>query len=136
MNRTDVLKSWADQWRTLRAWGRNLEEVTFTFKPHRRGPLGSACSVTRDAEIRETHDLADDLATILHELAHLAVPGCEQHGTRWRVAFSAAVKEVTGGVVADAEIHLIDRQARDYVKQWLTASGQAAVLRALNIKVA
>lgn len=134
ITKTDILKKWANAWINLTTWGRPLTEASFAFKPYEKGRLGCAWTIRREIEIRETGKLACDLATVLHELAHLAVPGADRHSDRWRVAFCRGAQEATGIAISDTgSIHMLDRQAESACQAWLVRSGQIAFLRALNI---
>ena len=73
MTLVDVISHWAHTWRNLAAWGAELP-ATFKIKPIRDSArvLGRAHCDKRLAEIFVTGQLAEDLSTVLHELAHLA----------------------------------------------------------------
>jgi len=135
VNRSDVLKSWAERWRGLKTWGRDLTEVKFKFVPYKGGKLGCA-SFDRTAEIRETASIYCDFATVLHELAHLATPWEKiGHGESWRKIFCAAVQEATNIVIVDSTVITeIDRQAEDACRTWFKSSGQRDFLRAMRVK--
>jgi hypothetical protein len=134
ITKTDILKKWAAQWIQLKAWGRPLEEATFTFEPYKSGRLGCAWVTRRAIEIRETGSLQRDLATVIHELAHLAAPGSEHHGDKWRAVFCRGAHEALGVAISDTGgIHMLDRQVESACHTWLVHTGQFEFLKALGV---
>lgn len=137
MTQEDVLKHWADRWCSLAAWRAPIT-MRVKFKPHKgRGRLGVAYSREGRCQVNLTGDLGHDLATVLHELAHLAAPDSEHHGDRWRELFVAAAVEAFGGSVddydTDVTLHALDEQIEHAARDWLKRSGQAAVLRSIGV---
>lgn len=136
MKQEDVVVHWANQWRSLRAWRATIPMV-ITVEPYKRGYLGKAWSHRGDAKIRLTGKLHIDLATALHELAHLAAPNSEAHGMHWRELFVAATAEALDISPDEFEVEVsyndLDRQVEDAVATWLARSGQTAVLRAIGV---
>lgn len=126
MTRSDFIRYWASVWaRDLRTWGRPLTEVNVVVK-ERRGRLGSGLArpVCREVIIRAGSDIPDGLATILHELAHVAAPGGDHHGERWRRLYTDAVCEVTGiPVCPEGTKTELERSCRDALASWWDASG-------------
>jgi RES domain-containing protein len=135
----DVLKHWADRWRSLRAWRAPIAmQLTFKLQRKNSSRAGTAWSHQGRAVVYLTGDLAYDLATALHELAHLAAPDSEHHGTHWRTLFVAAAVEACGGSADDYEIDDVeygelDAQVEDTVRTWLKQTGQAAILGAIGV---
>ncbi len=136
MTLTDVVTHWAHVWRHLTAWGAPVP-ATFTIKPYKKGRLGLAHPHVCTAEIRVTGILGEDLSTALHELAHLAAPGYEHHGDRWRDVYIRAAAEALGCDVhsfdVDVGISALDAQVREAVDRWLVRSGQLTVLTAIGV---
>lgn len=136
MKQEDVIKTWAERWRSLSAW-RAVIPMQLKFEPYKRGFVGIAHSHKGLAKIRLTGKLAHDLATVLHELAHLAAPNSEHHGEHWRKLFVAAAVEALGGPddyeIDDVNYSELDKQVEDAVRAWLKRTGQADVLRAIGV---
>jgi hypothetical protein len=137
MTLVDVISHWAYNWRNLAAWGAQLP-ATFKIVPHKgQQRLGRADCLKRTAEILVTGELAEDLATVLHELAHLAVPNYVQHEEPWREMFVAAVAEACGCDASQFDLDVVitdlDAQCRDAIAGWLVRSGQSIVLRSIGV---
>jgi len=93
----DVIQHWADRWRSLSAWRAVIPmRITVSTRKttHRSG---TAWSHEGRAVVYASGNLAYDLATVLHELAHLAAPNSEHHGEHWCKLFVAAAVEALGG---------------------------------------
>lgn len=137
MTKRDVLKSWADRWRSLAAWGAPLPMSIEILDDKGRGPLGKAWSYACSAIVYDTGHLPGNLKTILHELAHLAAPNYVQHELPWRRMFVRAACEALGARVEDFELDVdlltLNNQVEDAVKAWLDRSGQAVVLKAIGV---
>lgn len=103
MKRTEAVKIFAEQWRHLKAWGRPLLEVFIKYEDYKRGNYGICYPVERRCVIRVRADIPDSLDTVLHELAHAAVPAQEHHGAWWRKVYAQAVEEVTGRAIPAAD---------------------------------
>lgn len=137
MRTTDVIRHYADRWRTLAAWRAHLPALVAIRKmaPGQRR-MGLAHPDECRAIVYVSGDLAEDLATVIHELAHLAAPNHANHGEQWCELFIAATAEVTGleaeGFDLDVPITDLDAQVRDAIADWLARTGQAAVLRAIG----
>lgn len=136
-SQADVVKHWAHAWRSLRAWHAAIPAMRFEFEAYKgRGFVGHACNSSGRIKVRLTGRLHFDLATVLHELAHLAAPNSEHHSLAWRELFATAAAEALGMSVDDFEIDVpfseLDRQVEDAVEGWLVRSGQTAVLRAIG----
>ena len=79
---------------------------------------------------RPTHgaDMADALATVLHEYAHLAVPGREHHGPRHKVMLARAACEITGLTLDTQDVQswtypMLQRAVEDHVRVWWHEKG-------------
>lgn len=136
MKHQDVLQHWAERWRSLSAW-RAVIPMRITFKTRKtKRRSGTAWSHEGRAVVYMTTNLVYDLATVLHELAHLAAPDSEHHGPHWRALFVAAAVEALGGpddYEVDVNITELDAQVEDAVRAWLKRTGQAAVLSAIGV---
>lgn len=134
----DIVKHWTFTWRSLAAWRAPLP-MRITFKPLKRGgrSVGTAWSCQGRAVVKLTGKLAYDLATALHEMAHLAAPNSEHHGEKWRELFVAATCEALGLTSDHFETDVpyadLDGQVEDAVAAWLDRTGQASVLRAIGV---
>jgi hypothetical protein len=84
-------------WRNLEAWERPVNAVLWVARSDREESTGWANQETGEILVTAGTDEADGYATLLHELAHLAV-GWQtvQHTPRWRAAFLDAAEEVLG----------------------------------------
>ena len=137
MKLDDVIKHWANQWRSLAAWSAPIP-MQVNVKPHKgTRRVGVAWCYQGRANVYVTGNLAFDLATVLHELAHLAAPNSEHHGERWKAIFARAVAEACGVDADEFEIDVVitdlDKQAQEAIASWLMRSGQATVLRAIGV---
>lgn len=83
--------------------------------------------------------MAEDLGTVLHELAHLAAPDRAHHGAEWRALYAAGAAEALGlpmHTFDDAdEQTTLNAHVRDACRAWLVSSGQRTFLRALGVRV-
>lgn len=133
-----ILRTWAEHWRVLRAWGRPLEEVEIVFRDRIGvGSTGLAqrCgNGSRKAIIRAGSDLSDALVTILHELAHLSVLDRVGHGEAWRMCYADAVLEVTGiQISTEGPIVVVDQNAQGAIRSWWRSSGNDFAARLLGV---
>lgn len=93
----DLIRLFAENWKHLRAWGRPLVEVEIKIVDARQnGHTGYCRPAARTLTICAGRELASNLDTALHELAHCAAPADTHHGPAWREAYAMAVQEVTG----------------------------------------
>lgn len=126
--RTVAIQMIAVSWCNLRAWQPvDMRSVHVAVK-FRKGwaSTGSALvSKTHgqvDIIVRLGVDEADGLATLLHELAHVAAQrrGHEGHDGGWRDIFRAAALEVLGEEVVDGGSNLVltDRVADAFRRKW------------------
>lgn len=133
-----ILRTWAEHWRVLRAWGRPLEEVEIVFRDRDGwGSTGLAqrCgNGDRTAIVRAGSDMADALVTILHELAHLAVLDHVGHGDAWRERYAEAVLEVTGiQISTEGAIRMVDYNAQGALRSWWRTSGNEFAASLLGV---
>lgn len=138
MTPLDVIKSWAETWRSLAAWRAPLNvEITVKPQPKHVRRLGTAQARQKTAIIYAIGDLAEDLGTALHEMAHLAAPVYVAHERPWREIFVAAATEALGcnADLFDLDVTVVDLDAQVVaaVDGWLARTGQITVLRALGI---
>ncbi len=137
MTLEDVIVHWAHRWRNLSAWGRNLPS-TVKLSPHNgQRILGRAHCITGLIEVYITGSLAEDLSTVLHELAHVAAPLYNDHRDPWRKLYTSAVAEACRCDVDQFDINVavadLDDQCREAITGWLKRSGQLTVLRAIGV---
>lgn len=140
MNTVDVIKSYADSWRSLASWRVPLD-VTVAVKPmpaHHTRRLGTAFVCQRRANVYVIdHDVTGALSTLLHELAHLAAPDFTHHELPWREIYVNAVAEATKSDASlfdlDVSLDELRPQVRAAIDAWLDASGQRAVLKAIGV---
>lgn len=138
MKLDDVIAHWANTWRSLAAWGAPIP-MQVKLEPYKGTHyVGLAWCRQGRALVRVTGDLAFDLGTTLHELAHLAAPNSEHHGQRWRAIFVKGVAEACKVdphefEIEDIKVTDLDAQVRDAVAGWLVRSGQSTVLRAIGV---
>lgn len=137
MTQADVLKSWADRWRSLAAWGGQVSMLVEIKPDNGCGVLGLARPGLGHAYVKDTGDLAQGLKTILHELAHLAAPSFTHHSRRWRLLFVLGACEALDCDVEDFELDVtladLNRQVEEAVATWLDRSGQTVVLKAIGV---
>ncbi len=138
MNATTVLASYADRWRNLRAWRAPLPAVV-TIEPWRgQQVVGYAVPARCETVIRQTPRLADDLGTVLHELAHLAAPTRAGHDRAWRQLYALGAAEALAldpHTFVDAPTNqTLTSLVREACDRWLTTSGQRAFLRTLGVR--
>lgn len=118
-----VVQTYAENWRTLRAWGAPLPAAIRTEVHKGQRVLGWASPGRCATVVRCTGDLARDLATVLHELAHLAAPSREGHGAVWKTMFARAAAEALDCDVDDFDTDVaymdMDQQVIDMATVWL-----------------
>lgn len=88
----------ARRYARLKVWGRDLSHVPFKiyFDPSEKQSIGVAWVYgKRRYSIIATNDVADSHDSILHELAHIALPGVA-HCARFHALLNAAIQEVVG----------------------------------------
>jgi hypothetical protein len=127
VTRAEAIERWAANWRTLRAWRRDLSEVKVSVsnKIH-SNRLGTCWPREQRIVIYQGESFIDELGTLLHELAHAATID-QRHGERWQETFAAAVTEVTSIVVGPLAYNyrVLNIAAKDALKAWWWHSGNA-----------
>lgn len=121
----EMVKFYADKWRSLRAWCAPIP-MDVELKPHRGTyNLGLAWSGRGKLQVKITGRLSRDLATLLHEMAHLAAPDDEHHGARWKEMFIRGAAEALDADVSDFDPdvtkYAMDEQVIDMVECWLAS---------------
>jgi hypothetical protein len=130
--REHALRGYATRWATLRAWGPSLAGVAVEIIATRHARLaGCAWPLARRVEVYATGSLVEDLATVLHEYAHVAARD-GGHSARWRALFAASVREVTGlPVCPDApSAAVLDRACADALRAWWPRAPRCATCAA------
>ena len=130
MTRVENIMHWANQWRTLRAWKRDLSEVQIKIsKRINASRLGTCWSTEQRITIYQGASLVEELDTLLHELAHAATIGAH-HDARWQEVYAAAVTEVTGIVVVPVayDYHFVARAGEEALKAWWQCRRQETCL--------
>jgi hypothetical protein len=137
MTKSDIIKHWADAWRSLAAWGAPIPMSIDIRRDNGCGVLGLARPAHGTAFVKDTGDLVGNLKTALHELAHLAAPSHTHHGIAWRELFTRGAAEALGVSVynfdLDVSLEALNDQVADAVREWLERSGQTVVLRAIGV---
>lgn len=125
MSSHTTVEYYADKWRNLRAWGALLPMAIELVAHKGTVNLGLAWSRACKAKVRITGDLPRDLATLLHEMAHLAAPNSEHHGARWKEVYIRAAAEALDCSPDDFEPDVpyldLDQQVIDYATAYLEA---------------
>lgn len=126
--RAIALQFIAGSWRNLAAWRPvDMRGVRVVVKFRRRWASTGVAATSRahgqaEVIVRLGEDEADGLATLLHELAHVAAQrrGCDGHDAGWRAIFRAAAQEVVGEEIADvrANLALTDLVADAIRRKW------------------
>jgi hypothetical protein len=123
MTTHEIVERYADQWRSLVAWGAPLPMKIEVVAHKGTVNLGLAWSTLCKAKVRVTGNLARDLATLLHEMAHLAAPNSEHHGIQWKTVFARAAAEALDGDFDDFDLDVtkydMDQMVMDMVEAWL-----------------
>lgn len=131
ITREQGLRTWASRWVTLRAWGRDLSTVKIAISDHMPADrLGTRWTHQQRIAIYKGESFVGELSTLVHELAHAATIE-HSHGERWQVTYSAAVTEITGITVVPAaySFEVLNMAAKDAMRTWWQASGNAAIWR-------
>lgn len=127
ITREQGLRKWADQWRTLRAWKRDLSGVKIEISDRWWSlRLGTCWDYEQRVVIYRGDSFVDELSTILHELAHAACIG-SGHDEKWQTTFASAVTEVTNiSVVPMADSYrILNLAAKSAISTWWQLSGNA-----------
>jgi hypothetical protein len=129
ITREQGLRSWASRWRTLRAWKRDLSEVTIDIKAtQRKDRLGTCWPLKQHIVIYLGEAFIGELGTLIHELAHAATIGAH-HDEPWQTVYAAAVTEVTGIAVVPVAYNyeVLNMAAKDALRTWWRTSGNATI---------
>ena len=125
ITRTDILQKWTKDWRTLKAWRRDLSEVVVEFvdKVHPQR-LGTCWAHQQRLVVYRGPSICSELDTVLHELAHAATIG-DNHGALWQKIYSDAIQEVTRIPIPSAvhNYQLLCHAGEVAVKSWWVSSG-------------
>lgn len=93
----DELLDWAEEWRKLAVWSRPIDvPILWEAYGGNGQPLGFADYRHREIWVFVTGNKAEDMATVLHEMAHMDITPEGGHGPRWRRRFALATEIVTG----------------------------------------
>lgn len=136
ITREDVLRRWFRTWANLPAWNRDLAStVELVISPDRCATFLGLCkgqkiTIYRAVDAPRFH-ASMELSVLLHEMAHAATPTDPGHGVIWQVAFSRAVREVTGiGIPRAAENYrTLQRAAEVAFASWWRTSGNEMLLK-------
>ncbi len=125
ITRTDVLNRWTKDWRTLKAWRRDLSEVEVEYS-EKQHPLrlGTCWSHEQRLVVYRGATIQTDLDTVLHELAHAATIG-DGHGVAWQEVYSDAIQEVTKIPIPSAVVNYrnLCSAGRAAMASWWVTSG-------------
>lgn len=128
ITREQVLRKWFAEWTRLPAWGRSLAGVTLEISnQHHPERLGTCWTERQHITIyrsnRDGHNMAVELDTLIHEMAHAAT--CAAHDVRWQTCYSRAIREVTKIAIprAAANYLSIQKAGEAAVKSWWVSSG-------------
>lgn len=127
---------WADRWRTLKAWGRPLDDWKVNVRMRHKGDYSTGRCWFHGKRITVTAsvDIVDSLGTVLHEFAHAArtrradrLDVEAHHDVEWQGIYAAAVLEVTEQhiPVAVIDYKLMDEAADIAINTWWKSSGHA-----------
>lgn len=135
MTQQDAVRSWAERWRSLKAWGRVLDVKLDVRERHQGNYSTGYCRpAMQEVCVTAGSDIAEALKVVLHEYAHAAVRGDEYHGPGWQACFARAVEEVTGLVVVDGAHNYRDMNAAalDAMRTWWRRSGNEFAWRLIS----
>jgi Protein of unknown function (DUF2786) len=127
MTRAQGIKIWSDRWRFLKAWRRDLLNVTIEVSNRVNvNRLGTCWPLEQRIIIYQGASFIAELGTLLHELAHTAAIQ-HAHDERWQETFAIAVTEVTSIVVVPVAYNyrVLNEAAKDALECWWLASGNA-----------
>jgi hypothetical protein len=136
LTREQLLTKWFKEWSTLRAWKRDLFEVEVEISdkefPCR---LGTCWSHEQRLVIYRGNDIAGELDTLLHELAHAATIG-EAHGPAWQEIYAAAILEVTRTPIPTAanNYRILCAAGKAAMRAWWERSGNAFAVKLLGFR--
>lgn len=123
--------AWTERAMRLRAWGpaMHVELHVDDYQGGDRGLARTWAVGQGRIDVYADDDRADVLATVLHELAHVAVGPGVAHAPPWRWAFAAAVRELTGHAITRswwprADQRKLDERATEAVRRWFAKRGE------------
>ena len=125
ITRVQGLLRWAHQWRTLRAWRRDLSDVKIQISDQiHNDRLGTCWTLQQRVVVYRGDSFIDELCTLVHELAHAATI-VHSHDETWQATFSAAVSEITGIAVTPVAYNyeVLNLAAKDALRSWWKSSG-------------
>jgi hypothetical protein len=125
ITRTQVLQKWTNEWRTLKAWCRDLSEVEITISDKQHpNRLGTCWSHEQRMVVYKGASIQEDLDTIIHELAHAATIG-DNHGVVWQGVYAGAIEEITAIPIPRAadNYRILCRAGQAAVTSWWVSSG-------------
>jgi len=127
MTRAQGIAYWHKRWSQLRAWRRDLSEVKIEVSDRILTARVGTCFSAHRIVIYRGSSFVQELATLLHELAHAATVGRTPHSDCWQETFSSAASEVTGIAVVPVvyNYRVLDRAVEDAIKHWWWMSGEA-----------
>lgn len=131
ITREQGLLTWASRWRTLRAWRRDLSEVRVEISDRvHANRLGTCWPHAQRLVVYRGNAFVEELATLLHELAHAATIDA-RHSEVWQRVFSDAVSEVTGIAVTPVayNFRVLNSAAKDAFATWWRTSGNDRLWR-------
>lgn len=146
----------ARAWRGLLAWRQPLADVVFGFAPYdpvKDIALGRAYHdrstqpPVRTVMVYVTGYMAEDLETVIHEIAHHAVGCAAGHSAPWYERLAAAVTEVTripapawedcAAMPRDEDrepgVHTYDGRLVAHLVAWMEMTGTARWLRDMGV---
>lgn len=140
ITRNEVLTKWFRQWHTLKAWRRDLSNVTMEVSDRQYSDrLGTCWPAEQRFAVYRGHTpkffAPGELYTVLHEMAHAACIE-EHHGSKWQEAHAAAIREVTGIEIPKAanNYHTLCEAGTSAMKSWWVSSGNEFLLRLTGVE--
>lgn len=92
-----VLRGLGRKWARLKLWGRDISQCEIKISQcDNLASTGHAWPNKNKLEVIAGRDKADGLATLVHELAHLAAGQKHDHDRKWRMIFREAVEHICG----------------------------------------
>jgi hypothetical protein len=134
ITRREVLQKWAKDWRTLKAWNRDLSEVQITISEEvHKNRWGTCWIMEQRLVVYKSPTIHQDLDTLIHELAHAATIH-EAHGPDWQLCYATAIREVTGISIPKAadNYQILCEAGSAAVTSWWMASGHDFLWRLVS----
>ena len=114
----DQVHAWLTEHRGGWSWSDSADSPTVHVATGRQSASGHAWPWQHRLCVTTGMKAADDLSTLIHELAHLAAPKSEHHGPVFQLVQRDAVEELTGERIADWHRHGANCRI-DVIQQWL-----------------